>query len=68
MASLSIGVPNVLCDCEGVVIFGHCFVVHYLVSFLVLQSPAGAERERERDRERERAGSFTLCILMSFDC
>ena len=24
--------------------FGHCYVVHYLVSFLVLQSSAGVER------------------------
>ena len=30
-----------VCNCEGVVIFVQCFVVHYLVSFLVLQSSAG---------------------------
>ena len=32
--------------------FGPCFVVQYLVSFLVLQSSRlGRERERERERE-----------------
>ena len=31
-------------------VFGPCSVIHYSVSFLVLQ------RERERERERERVG------------
>ena len=37
--------PFVLCDYEGVVIFGHCFFMHFLVSIRFLQSSAGAGRE-----------------------
>ena len=46
-----------------------CFVVQYLVSSLVLQSPRwGRERERQRETERERDGYFTLLLLMSCEC
>ena len=36
--------------------FSPCFVMQYLVSFLVLYLSILAERERERERERESAG------------
>ena len=44
-----------LCDCEGVVIFDHCFVVHYLVSFLFFFFAIV-----RWDKDREKAGYFTL--------
>ena len=43
-------------------VFGPCFVVQNLVSFLVLQS-SRLVRERERERERERDG----CLKIAFN-
>ena len=42
--------------------FGPCFVMQYLVSFLFFSVISQRERERERERERgsERADSFTV--------
>ena len=50
-------VPYIVC---GGYVFGPCFVMDYVVSFLVLQSSW---------RERERAGCFPLIVcLMPCDC
>ena len=41
--------------------FGPCFVMQHLVSFLVLQSEK--EREREREREREDWLLYINCVF-----
>ena len=43
-----------------IVVFGPCFVVQYLVSFISLRErEREREREKERERERERADMTT---------
>ena len=52
-------------------VFGSCFVVRYLVLFLVLPfslCEREIERERERERERESWSLYFNRLLMSCEC
>ena len=55
------------CSHCGGSVFAPCFVVHYVVSFLVLQS-TWRERERDREREREREREQIALLCLSFQC